>query len=173
MLKKPIVLSAIIVFTTSASVAEISDSCLVGTWVPAPGAFAEQFAANPGIGEVEISGEVQMVLSATGGQYLLDGLVIKMQQPGMPQTSVAMTGAGAFSGEVMNGAFSFTMGAFNYAAKATVDMGGSPMEMDIPFSEEMAPMGGGANGTYACTDTTLSFNVAGSEGKMVESWVRR
>jgi len=173
MFKKPIVLSAIIVLTASASVAEISDSCLVGTWVPAPGAFAEQFAANPGMGEVEISGEVQMVLSPAGGQYLLDGLVINMQQPGMPPMSVAMNGAGTFAGEAESGAFAFTMGTFNYAAKATMDMGGSPMVMDIPFSEEMAPMGGGATGSYACSATSLNFNVAGADGKMVESWVRR
>ncbi len=173
MFKKPVVLSAVFVLTASASMAEISDSCLMGTWVPAPGAFAEQFAANPGMGEVEISGEVQMVLSTTGGQYLLDGMVIKMQQPGMPPMAVAMNGAGAFVGEAAGGTFSFTMGAFNYAAEATIDMGGSPMVMDIPFTEEMAPMGGGATGSYACTGTSLSFDVEGREGKMVDSWVRR
>jgi len=173
MFKRSVMLSAVFILTASASMADISDSCLIGTWVPAPGVFAAQLAANPGMGQVEISGEVQMVLSATGGQYLLDGMVIKMQQPGMPPMAVAMNGEGAFVGEAAGGAFSFTMGAFNYAAEATIDMGGSPMVMDIPFSEEMAPMGGGAQGGYACTATSLSFDVEGREGKMVDSWVRR
>jgi len=173
MSKKPVVLSAVFVLSASAGLADISDSCLMGTWVPAPGAFANQLASNPGMGEVEITGDVQMLLSATGGQYLLDGLVIKMQQPGMPPMAVAMNGSGSFVAEATSGAFNFTMGTFNYAAEATIDMGGSPMVMDIPFTEEMAPMGGGATGTYACTATTLSFDVAGSEAKMVDSWVRR
>ncbi len=173
MLKKPVVLSAVFVLAASASVADISDSCLIGTWVPAPGAFAEQFAANPGMGQVEILGDVQMMLSPTGGQYLLDGLVIKMQQPGMPPMAVAMNGAGAFVGEAEDGAFSFTMGAFNYAAEATIDMGGSPMVMDIPFTEEMAPMGGGASGTYICDATSVTFDTEGADGKMVELWIRQ
>ena len=173
MFKKPVVLSAVFVLAASASVADISDSCLIGTWVPAPGAFENQLASNPGMGAVEISGDMQMVLSATGGQYLLDGMVIKMQQPGMPPMAVAMNGEGAFVGDAASGAFSFTMGAFNYAAEATIDMGGSPMIMDIPFTEEMAPMGGGATGSYACTGTMLSFDVEGREGKMVDTWVRQ
>ena len=173
MFKKPVVLSAVFVFAASASMAEISDSCLIGTWVPAPGAFAKQFAAYPSMGEVEISGEVQMVLSATGGQYLLAGMVIKTQQPGMPPMAVAMNGEGAFVGEAEGGVFSFTMGTFDYAAEATIDMGGSPMVMDIPFTEDMAPMGGGTSGRYACSETTLSFDVEDREGKMVDSWVRQ
>ena len=173
MFKKSVVLSAVIGFTASASVAEITDSCLIGTWVPAPGAFAAQFAANPGMEQVEISGEVQMRLSASGGRYVLDGLVIEMQQSGMPPMAVAMNGTGGFSGNADAGVFEFTMGEFNYAAKATLEIGGRPMVMDIPFSEEMAPMGGGAEGSYACTDTALSFNVEGREGKMVDSWVRQ
>ncbi|HIP23324.1 MAG TPA: hypothetical protein EYG79_07005, partial [Rhodobacteraceae bacterium] len=88
MFKKPVLLSAVFVFTASASLADISDSCLMGTWVPAPGAFAEQLAANPGMGEVEISGEVQMLFTPAGGQYLLNGMVIKMQNPGMPPVAV-------------------------------------------------------------------------------------
>ncbi|NOR60913.1 MAG: hypothetical protein GQ535_00265 [Rhodobacteraceae bacterium] len=173
MFKKPVVLSAVIVLAASASMADISDTCLIGTWVPAPGAFAEQFAASSGMGDVEISGEVHMVFTPVGGQYLLNGMVIKIQQPGMPPMAVAMNGEGAFVGEAEGGAFSFTMGAFNYAAEATIDMGGSPMVMDIPFTDEMAPMGGGAQGRYACSATTLSFDVEGREGKMVDSWVRQ
>jgi len=173
MFQRLIVLSAAIVLTASAGLAEISDSCLVGTWVPAPGAFAEQYTANAGMGNVEISGDVQMVLSATGGQYVLDGMVVRVQQPGMPPMAVAMNGTGVFSGEALSGVFNFTMGAFSYAATATVDMGGSPMVMDIPFTEEMAPMGGGAIGTYTCTDSTLNFEVVGGDGTMVKSWLRR
>jgi hypothetical protein len=173
MFKKPVVLLAVIVFTASAGMAEISDSCLMGTWVPEEGAFADQLTTNPEMGEVEISGNVQMIFSTAGGRYVLDGMVIKIQKPGMPPMAVAMNGAGAFSGSAEAGQFAFTMGAFDYSAKATINMGGSPMEMDIPFSEEMAPMGGGAEGTYACSETTLSFDVEGREGKMVDSWVRQ
>ena len=173
MFEKTILLSAGIALSASASMAEISDSCLLGAWVPAEGAFATQMAANPGMGEVEVSGDVQMIFTAGGGRYVLDGMEIKMQNQGMPPTTVAMNGTGAFSGNASAGQFSFSMGDFDYAAKATIDMGGSPMVMDIPFTEEMAPMGGGAEGTYACTESTLSFDVAGREGKMVERWVRR
>jgi len=173
MFKNPIMLSAVVVFSSSAALAEISDSCLMGTWVPAEGAFADQLTANPQMGEVEISGEVQMIFSNAGGRYVLDGMVIKMQNPGMPPMAVAMNGTGNFNGNAADGRFAFTMGGFDYAAKATINMGGAPMVMDIPFSEDMAPMGGGATGTYACTENTLSFNVEGREGKMVDSWVRR
>jgi hypothetical protein len=173
MFKKPAMLSAIFVMAASASLAEISDGCLLGTWVPAPGAFASQFAANPGMGDVEISGDVQMQLSASGGRYVLDGMVIKMRQPGMPPIEVAMNGTGVFGGTAAAGRFEFTMGEFDYAAKATLNMGGAPTVMDIPFSEEMAPMGGGAEGRYACTETTLRFDVAGREGKMVDTWIRQ
>lgn len=161
------------VLSASAGLAEITDSCLIGTWVPAPGAFAAQMAAAPGMGEVEVTGDVRMQLLPAGGEYVFDGLVVKVQNPGMPPMEVAMNGTGAFSGSAEAGRFDFTMGQFNYAAKATINMGGAPTVMDIPFSEEMAPMGGGAAGTYACSETSLSFNVEGREGKMVDSWVRR
>ncbi len=143
---KSVLLSAGFVMFASAGMAEISDSCLIGTWVPSAGAFATQLASNPEMQDVEITGDVQMIFTATGGRYVLDGMVIKMQKPGMPPVSVAMNGTGSFGGDAAGGRFAFTMGAFDYAAKATINMGGSPMVMDIPFSEEMAPMGGGGRG---------------------------
>lgn len=173
MFKKPIVLSAFIALTASASMAEITDSCLIGTWVPVPGAFAEQFSANPGMEQVEISGSVQMHLSAAGGQYVLDGMEIKMQQAGIPPMSVAMSGTGGFSGNAAAGQFSFIMGDFDYAAKATVNVGSAPMVMEIPFTEEMAPMGRGAQGSYSCSDTALIFNAESGDEKMINSWVRQ
>ena len=172
MRKNILTLSVFISLAASTSFAAITDTCLIGTWVPAEGAFASQLASNPAMGEAEISGDVQMIFSQDGGRYVLDGMVIKMQNPGMPPVEVAMNGTGAFSGAAEAGRFSFTMGAFDYAAKATLNMGGSPTVMDIPFSEEMAPMGGGATGAYTCTATTLSFDVEGREGKMVDTWVR-
>lgn len=106
MLQKSILLSAGLLLAASAAMAEISDSCLMGTWVPAEGAFANQLSTNPEMGEVEISGDVQMILSAAGGRYVLDGMVIKMQKPGMPPMAVAMNGTGAFSGNAAEGRLS-------------------------------------------------------------------
>ena len=166
-------LSALFAISASSGFAQISDPCLLGTWVPEEGAFAAQLTANPAMEEAEISGDVQMIFTQAGGRYVLDGMVIKVQNPGMPPMEVAMNGTGAFSGSAEAGRFAFTMGEFNYAAKATINMGGTPTVMDIPFSQEMAPMGGGAEGSYACTETTLSLDVEGREGKMVDSWVRR
>jgi len=170
---KAMIVSAVIVSTSGAGIAAQTDSCLIGTWVPEAGEFADQMAASPGMGEVEVSGDVQMRISALGGEYLLDGLRIKVQNPGMPPMEVAMSGSGAFSGEADGGRFEFTMGEFDYAARATINMGGPPVVMDIPFTQEMAPMGGGATGRYACTDTSLRFEVEGQEGKMLENWRRQ
>lgn len=172
MFLKSIGVSAVFLFVSSAAGAAVNDNCLIGAWVPEDGAFAAQMAANPGMGEVEVSGDVQMLITAAGGQYMLDGLVIKMQQPNMPPVQVDMTGSGAFSGDIEGGRFAFTMGEFNYAARATISMGGAPVVMDIPFSEEMAPMGGGATGSYVCSETELHFEVDGEDGKMLENWVR-
>jgi len=166
-------LSALFAISASSSFAAITDTCLMGTWVPDEGAFASQLSSNPAMGEVEISGDVQMIFTDAGGRYVLDGMVIKVQNQGMPPMEVAMNGSGIFSGTAAAGQFAFTMGAFDYSAKATINMGGSPTVMDIPFSEEMAPMGGGASGAYTCTATSLQFDVEGREGGMVDSWVRR
>ncbi len=173
MLKNIFKLSAVFAVAASSSFAQINDTCLMGTWVPDEGAFAAQLATNPVMGEAEISGDVQMIFTAAGGRYVLDGMVIKVQNPGMPPMEVAMNGTGAFSGTAEAGRFAFTMGEFDYSAKATINMGGAPTVMDIPFSQEMAPMGGGATGAYTCTATTLRFDMEGNEGKMVDTWVRR
>ena len=173
MINKLTILSAVFASISSAGFAAVTDSCLIGTWVPDNNAFATQLAANPAMGEVEVTGDIQMQISASGGAYLLDGMVVKVQNPGMPPMEVAMNGSGVFSGNAEAGRFEFTMGEFNYAAKATVNMGGAPMVMDIPFTEEMAPMGGGATGSYTCTETSLSFDVEGEVNKIVDSWVRQ
>jgi len=173
MLKNIIRLSAVIVVSASSSFAAINDTCLMGTWVPEDGAFAAQLTANPAMGEVEVSGDIQMIFTDAGGRYVLDGMVIKVQNPGMPPMEVAMNGSGAFSGTAEAGHFAFTMGEFDYSAKATINMGGAPTVMDIPFSEEMAPMGGGARGSYECSESSLNLHVDGQDGKMINSWVRR
>ena len=165
--------SALFAISASSSFAQINDTCLMGTWVPDEGAFAAQLTANPAMEEAEISGDVLMIFTNAGGQYVLDGMVIKVQNQGMPPMEVAMNGTGAFSGTAEAGRFAFTMGVFDYSAKATINMGGTPTVMDIPFSQEMAPMGGGATGGYTCTATSLHFDAEGREGKMVDTWVRR
>ncbi len=173
MIMRSIFVSTVFVLSASSSFAAINDTCLIGTWVPDEGAFAAQLSTSPTMGEVEISGDVQMIFTEAGGRYVLDGMVIKVQNPGMPPMEVAMNGTGDFSGTAEAGQFAFAMGEFDYSAKATINMGGAPTVMDIPFSQEMAPMGGGATGGYTCTATTLNFDVEGNEGKMVDTWVRR
>ena len=149
------------------------DECLVGSWTPEPGAMAAQFEQNASLQNVEIIGAVVMGLSHDGGAYDLNGMVIKVRNPGMPPMEMTMNGIGEFAATAQGGHIAFTMGVFNYAVEAKIDMGGTPMVMDIPFSEEMAPMGQGALGTYTCSDTSLTFVSDGEPGKLINMWVRQ
>ncbi len=109
------------------------------------------------------------------GTYLADDLIFAIENEGMPKTTVSVNGSGSFSAIADAGNFEFIMGDFTYAAVATVDLAGSPITIDIPFTEEMAPMGGQATGAYTCNATTLEFMINGESGqsRMVNLWYRQ
>ncbi len=164
--------SSTVVLLASFSPALAFDDCLTGTWSADQAAFQAQMTANPNMGDVQVSGNILMTLGAAGGQFTLNDLSVTVQNPGVPLVVVTLTGTGNFATSADAGSFQFTMGDFNYFAQAQVDMGGSMMNMDIPFSDEMSPMGSGANGTYTCNATRLTFN-ANTESQLVNLWHRQ
>lgn len=152
------------------------DPCLTGTWEPDYQILAEQFVEARGAVDTTITGNVYMTFADTGvGTYLAEKLTFDVLIEGMPRTEVTLNGTGEFYASTTDGAFAFTMGPFMYNARATVHMGGEPMVMDIPFTEEMAPLGG-ALGAYECSDDLLEFTPTTTDGasnvRIAKRWHR-
>lgn len=152
------------------------EDCLVGSWAPDFAAMEQQFVEVAKADSASISGGMVMIIAADQtGSYQANDLNFVIENAGLPKTTVSMNGTGAFSVVADGGSFEFTMGAFDYAMVATIDMNGSPVTMDIPFSEEMAPMGGNTSGTYTCDATTVEYTITGenAQSDIVNRWYRQ
>ncbi len=153
------------------------DPCLVGMWEPDYLQFGEQMMDVMDAEEVSITGEALMTIFDTGdGQYDIAGLTIGTKVEGVPPTDVTLVGRGEFSVVAEGEDFFFTMGDFAYTATASVKMPGmEAMVMEIPVTDEMAPIGAAA-GLYTCTDTELLFEPIrgddGTVGTIIQKWFR-
>ncbi|MEE9452977.1 MAG: hypothetical protein V3V13_01160 [Paracoccaceae bacterium] len=171
--KYPLAL-AVIALTTTPALA--IDPCLLGAWEPDYLVLGDQYLEASGATQVDISGHMYMTFADTGvGTYLAENLTFDVINEGMPRTEVTLNGTGEFSADTTDGAFIMNMGPFLYNAHAIIHMGGEPMEMDIPFTEEMAPFGG-ALGAYECSDDLLEFTPTITEGepnvRIAKRWYR-
>lgn len=160
--------------TLSSTQAFADDPCLEGTWEPDYFVMGEQFLAETGATGVDYSGDVYMVILDGSGRYDVRSLEARVTMAGMPTTTVIITGYGQFTFTSDDGVLLVSMGDFAYNAKATIDTGGTPMVMEIPLTDEMAPFGGMLGG-FTCTDTDLYIQqlVGGiTENRMVNHWIR-
>lgn len=153
------------------------DPCFLGTWQPDYLVFGEQYLDATGATGVTITGNMLMTFVDTGtGTYVAENLTFDVSNDGMPRTEVTLNGTGAFIADTTDGAFVITMGEFAYDAHAKVHMGGGEiMEMDIPFTNEMAPFGG-AIGVYECSADVLEFQTTTTDGvesfNVAKRWTR-
>jgi len=152
------------------------DACLIGSWTSDFSAMEQQFVQSIQSQSASITGGLVMTINADQtGSYQANDLNFAVENTGIPKTTISMNGTGVFTVIADEGNFEFTMGAYDYALIATVDMGGNPVTMDIPFTEEMTPMGGNIDGTYTCDATTVEYTVAdGNAGAgIVNRWYRQ
>ncbi len=152
------------------------DDCLVGRWTPDFPAMEQQFIQTSQSQNVSIGGGMVMTIAADQtGSYQANDLNFAVENAGIPKTTILMNGTGAFSVMADGGTFEFTMGAFNYAMVATIDMPSGPLTMDIPFTEEMAPMGGNTSGTYTCDAAAVEYTIMGEndQADLVNRWYRQ
>jgi len=174
-LQKPFnLLGGSIVAALYATQALADDPCLEGTWIPDYFVMGEQMLAQTGGTGVDISGDVYMILFDGSGRYDVRALQTRVMTEGMPPTTVVITGQGQFTFTSDDGVFLAEMGDFAYNAQATIETGGTPMVMDIPLTDEMAPFGNMIGG-FTCTDTDLYIQQL--EGgvvtsRMVNHWTR-
>lgn len=172
----PTISSIAIAFLFTAPVIA-SDDCIIGTWEPDYHAFSEQYLDITGADGVSMIGEALMAIhDYETGTYILNNLTFEIENADQPRTDIIISGTGDFTISMMDGGFSLEMGEFDYDAQAKIYIGNDPMVMDIPFTEEMAPMGGGAIGTYECSTTELIFTPSTNDGRtapnMIKIWKR-
>ncbi|MBL4805670.1 MAG: hypothetical protein JKY31_00080 [Rhodobacteraceae bacterium] len=168
----PKILSTLAVTLVATPVLAI-DSCLTGSWSPDMEEFTDQFNTIPGAENVEITGEILMIFTDDSGSYLINDMIVDVQNPGAPRTVITMSGTSDFSVIADGGTFDFDLGEYEFSVSAELYLGGDePMFIDTPFTDETAPMGGGVTGTYTCSGNNLSFQ-ADNDGVIVENWIRQ
>lgn len=157
-----------------ATQAMADDTCLEGTWAPDYNVMGDQLLRETGATGVIFSGDVFMVIFDGSGRYDVRRLESLLTTEGMPPTTVTITGYGQFDVLAAEGVIETTMGDFAYNARATIDIGGAPMVMDIPLTDEMAPFGSMIGG-YTCSENDLTIHpLEGGviQTRMVNHWFR-